>query len=65
MRKMMLSFEKKFSQSKLFSFISKSPSRVAISSSLLAVLTGLLIGLVIMLMFNPFQAFPGTYWCFL
>jgi simple sugar transport system permease protein len=61
MRKMMLSFEKKFSQSKLFSFISKSPSRVAISSSLLAVLTGLLIGLVIMLMFNPFQAFEGFF----
>jgi simple sugar transport system permease protein len=61
MRKMMLSFEKKFSQSKLFSFISKNPSRVAISSSLLAVLTGLLIGLVIMLMFNPFQAFPGMF----
>ena len=61
MRKMMLSFEKKFSQSKLFSFISKSPSRVAISSSLLAILTGLLIGLVIMLMFNPFQAFEGFF----
>jgi general nucleoside transport system permease protein len=42
-------------------WVGKKDTRVAITASLLAIVAGLLIGFVIMLMFNPLESFQGLF----
>jgi general nucleoside transport system permease protein len=42
-------------------WVSKKDTRVAITASILAILAGLLIGFIIMLMFNPLESFQGLF----
>lgn len=42
-------------------WVSKKDTRVAITASILAILAGLLIGFIIMLIFNPLESFQGLF----
>jgi general nucleoside transport system permease protein len=51
----------RLSQSKFFLWVSKKTTRIAITASILAIISGLLIGFLIMALFNPLQSFEGFY----
>jgi simple sugar transport system permease protein len=61
MNKFIKRIEHRFSTSRLFLFISKTPNRIAVSSSILAILAGLWVGFLIMLFFNPLQSVEGFF----
>jgi simple sugar transport system permease protein len=61
MPKMMNQLNRNLANSRLLQWISKKQSRVAISSSILAIIAGLIIGFIIMFMFNPFSSFRGLF----
>jgi simple sugar transport system permease protein len=58
---MLKGFNQRLANSSLLQWISKKQSRVAIASSILAILAGLFIGFIIMFMFNPINSFRGIF----
>jgi ABC-type uncharacterized transport system permease subunit len=54
-------FEQRLIKSKAFSSIIKRPTLTAFLSSFIAVLSGLMVGFFIMLIFNPLQALEGFF----
>ncbi|MFZ9704319.1 MAG: ABC transporter permease [Bacilli bacterium] len=61
MRKRLETWEKRLTSSKLFRWLMQRPNAIAIVSSLIAILAGLLIGFVIMVLFNPLQSLDGFF----
>jgi simple sugar transport system permease protein len=58
---MMNRFTSRLANSSLLNWISKKQSRVAIASSILAIIAGLFIGFMIMFLFNPMNSFRGIF----
>jgi ABC-type uncharacterized transport system permease subunit len=58
---MIQAFNRRFASSKIFAWIHRSQTRVTITASILAILSGLLIGFMIMIIFNPLQAIEGLF----
>jgi simple sugar transport system permease protein len=58
---MMNRFTSRLANSSLLNWISKKQSRVAIASSILAIIAGLFIGFMIMFLFNPINSFRGIF----
>jgi simple sugar transport system permease protein len=61
MPKIMNRFTSRLANSSLLNWISKKQSRVAIASSILAIMAGLFIGFIIMFLFNPINSFRGIF----
>jgi len=61
MSKIMNRFISRLANSSLLNWISKKQSRVAIASSILAIMAGLFIGFIIMFLFNPISSFRGIF----
>lgn len=61
MPNMMNRFTSRLANSSLLNWISKKQSRVAIASSILAIIAGLFIGFMIMFLFNPINSFRGIF----
>ena len=61
MPNMMNRFTSRLANSSLLNWISKKQSRVAIASSILAIIAGLFIGFMIMFLFNPMNSFRGIF----
>jgi simple sugar transport system permease protein len=61
MPKIMNRFTSRLANSSLLNWISKKQSRVAIASSILAIIAGLFIGFIIMFLFNPINSFRGIF----
>jgi simple sugar transport system permease protein len=61
MPKIMNRFTSRLANSSLLNWISKKQSRVAIASSILAIMAGLFIGFIIMFLFNPMNSFRGIF----
>lgn len=61
MAKARMKLEERFANSKLFTTLTSRPHWVSITSSLLAIFAGLMIGFFIMVIFNPGQAFEGFF----
>jgi ABC-type uncharacterized transport system permease subunit len=61
MPKIMNRFTSRLANSSLLNWISKKQSRVAIASSILAIIAGLFIGFMIMFLFNPMNSFRGIF----
>ena len=61
MPKIMNRFTSRLANSSLLNWISKKQSRVAIASSILAIIAGLFIGFMIMFLFNPINSFRGIF----